>query len=42
MQAALGLAQLQRIDELIGRKRQIFEWYQSILENFKEGDNSEL
>lgn len=29
MQAALGLAQLERIDELIERKRQIFSWYQS-------------
>lgn len=28
MQAALGLAQLERIDELIERKRQIFSWYQ--------------
>lgn len=28
MQAALGLAQLERIDELITRKRQIFSWYQ--------------
>ena len=27
MQAALGLAQLERIDELIERKRQQFEWY---------------
>lgn len=27
MQAALGLAQLERIDELIERKRQIFDWY---------------
>ena len=27
MQAALGLAQLERIDELIARKRQIFHWY---------------
>lgn len=27
MQAALGLAQLERIDELVERKRQIFEWY---------------
>jgi perosamine synthetase len=27
MQAALGLAQLERIDELIERKRQIFYWY---------------
>lgn len=31
MQAALGLAQLERIDELIQRKRQIFSWYQSEL-----------
>ncbi len=28
MQAALGLAQLERIDELITRKREQFEWYQ--------------
>jgi perosamine synthetase len=28
MQAALGLAQLERIGELIGRKRVIFGWYQ--------------
>lgn len=27
MQAALGLAQLERIEELIERKRKIFEWY---------------
>jgi len=27
MQAALGLAQLERVDELITHKRQIFEWY---------------
>jgi perosamine synthetase len=27
MQAALGLAQLERIDELIERKRSIFRWY---------------
>lgn len=31
MQAALGLAQLERIDELVERKRQIFKWYQSKL-----------
>jgi perosamine synthetase len=31
MQAALGLAQLERIDELIERKRQIFNWYQEKL-----------
>ena len=28
MQAALGLAQLERIEELLGRKQQIFAWYQ--------------
>lgn len=33
MQAALGLAQLERIDELIKRKRQIFNWYKSELSN---------
>ena len=32
MQAALGLAQLERIDELIERKRQIFNWYKSELD----------
>jgi perosamine synthetase len=31
LQAALGLAQLERIDELIDKKRQIFEWYLSRL-----------
>lgn len=31
MQAALGLAQLERIEELIARKRQIFAWYQEAL-----------
>ena len=28
LQAALGLAQLERIEELIARKREIFNWYQ--------------
>jgi perosamine synthetase len=32
LQAALGLAQLERIDELVARKRQIFEWYRQRLE----------
>ena len=27
MQAALGLAQIERVDELVTRKRQIFNWY---------------
>jgi perosamine synthetase len=31
MQAALGLAQLERIDELVNKKRQIFAWYQEEL-----------
>ena len=31
MQAALGLAQLERIDELVERKRRIFVWYQQQL-----------
>lgn len=31
MQAALGLAQLERIDELIARKREIFAWYKKEL-----------
>ncbi len=33
MQAALGLAQLERVDELVERKREIFGWYQSRLAN---------
>jgi perosamine synthetase len=35
MQAALGLAQLERINELIERKRQIFSWYQNELAGWK-------
>jgi perosamine synthetase len=31
LQAALGLAQLERIDELVARKREIFSWYQKEL-----------
>lgn len=31
IQAALGLAQLERIDELIEKKRQIFSWYKEFL-----------
>ena len=37
MQAALGLAQLERIEELIARKREIFSWYRGML-----GDRTEL
>jgi perosamine synthetase len=32
LQAALGLAQLSRVDELIQRKRDIFRWYEQELE----------
>ncbi|MBA3465658.1 MAG: DegT/DnrJ/EryC1/StrS family aminotransferase [Deltaproteobacteria bacterium] len=34
MQAALGLAQLERIDELVDKKRQIFAWYREELPDF--------
>jgi len=33
MQAALGLAQLERIEELVERKQQIFRYYQEILQS---------
>jgi perosamine synthetase len=36
MQAALGLAQLERLDELIARKREIFSWYKEELEGVEE------
>ena len=35
MQAALGLAQLERIDELIERKREIFQWYRKELSDLE-------
>jgi perosamine synthetase len=35
IQAALGLAQLERVDELIKRKVQLFEWYNEGLKNIK-------
>ena len=35
MQAALGLAQLERIEELIERKREIFAWYKRELESIE-------
>ena len=31
LQAALGLAQLERVDELVAKKRQIFDWYEAAL-----------
>lgn len=36
LQAALGLAQLERIDDLVDRKRQIFSWYQAELADLPE------
>lgn len=33
LQAALGLAQLERIEELLERKREIFEWYKEELKD---------
>jgi len=36
LQAAMGLAQLERIEELIDYKRKIFRWYQSNLSNIKD------
>jgi perosamine synthetase len=35
MQAALGLAQLERIEELIAKKREIFDWYQENLSDIE-------
>jgi len=31
LQAALGLAQLERVEELVGHKRRVFAWYQEEL-----------
>jgi len=36
IQAALGLAQFERLDELIDQKREIFSWYQDRLSQFNE------
>jgi perosamine synthetase len=36
LQAALGLAQIERIDELVAKKREIFSWYQAELQDFAE------
>ena len=35
MQAALGLAQLERINEIINKKRRIFEWYKEELSDLE-------
>lgn len=37
MQAALGLAQLERLDELVAKKRQIFSWYRQALDDWNLG-----
>lgn len=36
LQAALGLAQLERVDELVEKKRLIFSWYRRELEDIKD------
>jgi perosamine synthetase len=35
MQAALGLAQLERVDELVTRKREIYDWYAAELRDLE-------
>ena len=35
LQAALGLAQTERAEEIVARKRQIFKWYEERLQNVK-------
>ena len=37
MQAALGLAQLERLGELVARKRQIYSWYREELADWNAG-----
>lgn len=37
MQAALGFAQLERLDELVAGKRRIFGWYREMLEGWDQG-----
>ena len=37
MQAALGLAQIERVDELVAQKRNIFAWYREALGNWPGG-----
>jgi len=38
LQAALGLAQLERADDLIGRKRSIFSWYEERIRDRKDAE----
>src|SRR5205814_1600524 len=43
LQAALGLAQAERTEEIVARKRQIFEWYRKRLADIDEIElNAEL
>jgi len=35
LQAALGLAQLERVDEIVSKKRMIFSWYKKMLGNIE-------
>ncbi len=37
MQAALGLAQLERLDELVAGKRRLFGWYREMLDGWQAG-----
>src|SRR5262249_27975789 len=37
MQAALGLAQLERVDELVAAKRRLFSWYREALRDLNKG-----
>lgn len=36
LQAALGLAQIERVEEIVAKKKQIFSWYESRLKNITE------
>ena len=36
LQAALGLAQLERLPELVAKKREIFSWYRTALDGWNE------
>jgi perosamine synthetase len=42
LQAALGCAQLERAEELVEKKRQIFSWYKKLLDGFPCKLNPEL
>lgn len=42
LQAALGCAQISRIEELVAKKRTIFEWYSTLLKDFPLQLNPEV